>query len=76
MSTGQLEIVSRSDPVALHSRQDQPVPPRLSTYQGEYIPNHGMHPGVRMFRVQPVADGPAGPDRSRRPVHRGDTCSP
>ena len=68
MSTGQLEIVSRSDPVALHSRQDQPVPPTLSTYQGEYIPTHGVHPGVRMFRVQPVADGPAGPDRSRRPV--------
>ena len=27
-----------------------------------------MHPGVKMFRVQPVADGPAGPDRTRRPV--------
>ena len=27
-----------------------------------------MHPGVKMFRAQPVADGPAGPDRKRRPV--------
>ena len=27
-----------------------------------------MHPGVKMFRAQPVADGPAGPDRSRHPV--------
>ena len=27
-----------------------------------------MHPGVKMFRTQPVADGPAGPDRTRRPV--------
>ena len=71
MSTGQLEIVSRSDPVGLHSRQDEPVPPRLSTDQGEYIPTHGVHPGVRMFRVQPVADGPAGPDGSRRPVGTG-----
>ena len=68
ISTGQLEIVSRSDPVGLHSRQDQTVPPRLGTDQGEYIPTHGVHPGVRMFRVQPVADGPTGPDRSRRPV--------
>ena len=71
MSTGQLEIVSRSDPVGLHSRQDEPVPPRLSTDQGEYIPTHGVHPGVRMFHVQPVADGPAGPDGSRRPVGTG-----
>ena len=27
-----------------------------------------MHPGVKMFHTQPVADGPAGPDRTRRPV--------
>ena len=36
--------------------------------QGEHIPTHRVHPGVKMFRAQPVADGPAGPDRSRRPV--------
>ena len=27
-----------------------------------------MHPGIKMFRTQPVADGPVGPDRTRRPV--------
>ena len=68
MSTGQLEIVTRSDPVGPHSRQDQPVSLRLNTDQGEHIPTHRVHPGVKMFRAQPVADGPAGPDRSRRPV--------
>ena len=31
-----------------------------------------MHPGVKMFRTQPVADGPAGPDRARRPVGTDD----
>ena len=66
--TGQLEIVTRSDPVGPHSRQDQSVSLRLNTDQGEHIPTHRVHPGVKMFRAQPVADGPAGPDRSRRPV--------
>ena len=27
-----------------------------------------MHPGAMMYQNQPVADGPAGPDRTRRPV--------
>ena len=27
-----------------------------------------LHPGVKMFRNQPVADGPVGPDRTRHPV--------
>ena len=27
-----------------------------------------MHPGVKMFHIQPVADGPAGLVRTRRPV--------
>ena len=66
--TGQLEKVTRSDPVGPHSRQDQSVSLRLNTDQGEHIPTHRVHPGVKMFRAQPVADGPAGPDRSRRPV--------
>ena len=68
LSTGQLKVVTRSDPVGPHSRQDQSVSLRLNTDQGEHIPTHRVHPCVKMFRAQPVADGPAGPDRSRRPV--------
>ena len=49
-------------------RPEQSVPLRLNTDQGEHIPTHRVHPGVKMFRAQPVADGPAGPDRTRRPV--------
>ena len=66
--TGRLELVARSDPVGPHSRPEQSVSLRLDADQGEHIPTHRVHPGVKMFRAQPVADGPAGPDRSRRPV--------
>ena len=66
--TGQLEIVTRPDPVGPHSRQEQSVSLGLDADQGEHIPTHIGHPGVKMFRAQPVADGPAGPDRTRRPV--------
>ena len=68
LSNGQLKVVTRSDPVGPHSRQDQSVSLRLNTDQGEHIPTNRVHPGIKMFRAQPVADGPAGPDRSRRPV--------
>ena len=63
-----MEIVARPDPVGPHSRPEQSVSLRLNADQGEHIPTHRVHPGVKMFRAQPVADGPAGPDRSRRPV--------
>ena len=66
--TGRLELVARSDPVGPHSRLEQSVSLRLDADQGEHIPTHSVHPGVKMFRAQPVADGPAGPDRSHRPV--------
>ena len=65
---GQMEIVARPDPVGPHNRPEQSVSLRLNADQGEHIPTHRVHPGVKMFRTQPVADGPAGPDRSRRPV--------
>ena len=66
--TGQLEIVTRPNPVGPHSRQEQSVSFGLDADQGEHIPTHRGHPGVKMFRAQPVADGRAGPDRTRRPV--------
>ena len=66
--TGRLEMVARPDPVGPHSRPEQSVSLRLDADQGEHIPTHRVHPGVKMFRAQPVTDGPAGPDRTRRPV--------
>ena len=76
--SGRDEAGDRSDPASSKSKTDRPVwtdegggesvSLRLNTDQGEHIPTHRVHPGVKMFRAQPVADGPAGPDRSRRPV--------
>ena len=66
--TGRLEMVTRPDPVGPHSRPEQSVSLRFDADQGEHYPTHEVHPGVKMFRAQPVADGPAGPDRTRRPV--------
>ena len=57
-----------SDPVGPHSIPEQSVSLRFDADHGEHYPDHRVHPGVKMFRAQPVADGPAGPDRKRRPV--------
>ena len=66
--TGRLEIAARPDPVGPHSRPEQSVSLRLDADRGEHFTTDRVHPGVKMFRAQPVADGPAGPDRTRRPV--------
>ena len=34
----------------------------------EHVSANIVHPGVKMYRNQPVTDGPASPDRTRRPV--------
>ena len=54
--------------MAPHSIPEQSVSLRFDADHGEHYPDHRVHPGVKMFRAQPVADGPAGPDRKRRPV--------
>ena len=41
---------------------------RLDVDQVEDISANIVHPGVKMFSNQPVTDGPAGPDRTRRPA--------
>ena len=51
-----------------HSSTEQSVFLRLYVDQVEHVPANIVHPGVKMFRNQPVADGPAGPDRTRHPV--------
>ena len=66
MLAGRMEMVNRPDPVGPHSETEQSVYLRLDADQGEHIPTNRVHPGVKMFRTQPVADGPAGPDRTRR----------
>ena len=66
--TGRLEMVARPDPVGPHSRPEQSVSLRFDADQEEHYPTHGVHPGVKMFRTQQVADGPAGPDRTCHPV--------
>ena len=54
-------MVARPDPVGPYSRPEQSVSLRFDADQGEHYPTHGVHSGVKMFRAQPVADGPAGP---------------
>ena len=60
MLAGRGEMVNRPDRVGPHS----------NTEQSAFLRNSAkiVHPGVKMSRSQPVTDGPAGPDRTRRPV--------
>ena len=55
MLAGRREMVDRPDPVGPHSRTEQSVFLRLDADQGEHIPTNRVHPGVKMFRTQPVA---------------------
>ena len=66
--TGRKEMVDRPDPVGPDRSTEQSVFLRLDVDQVEHVSANIVHPGVEMFRNQPVADGPAGPDRRRRPV--------
>ena len=68
MLAGRREMVDRPDLVGPHSKTEQSVFLRLDVDQVEHVPANIVHPGVKMFRNQPVADGPAGPDGRRRPV--------
>ena len=66
MLAGRGEMVDRPDLVGPHSSTEQSVFLRLDVDQVEHVPANIVLPGVKMFRNQPVADGPAGPDRTRR----------
>ena len=68
MLAGRGEMVDGPDLVGPHSSTEQSVVLRLDVDQVEHVPANIVHPGVKMFRNQPVTDGPAGPDRTRRPV--------
>ena len=61
-------MVDRLDLVGPHNSTEQSVFLGLDVDQVEHVPANIVHPGVKMYRNQPVTDGPAGPDRTRRPV--------
>ena len=60
--------VDRLDPVGPHNSTEQSAFLGLDVDQVEHVPANIVHPGVKMYRNQSVTDGPAGPDRTRRPV--------
>ena len=68
MLAGRGEMVDRPDRVGPHSNKEQSVFPRSDVDQVEHISAKLVHPGVKMSGSQPVTDGPAGPDRTRRPM--------
>ena len=54
---------------------DQSTSADLDVGCGETVPFTRRHPETRMSQIQPVVDGPAGPDRTRHSGHRWDTVS-
>ena len=62
-SDGRGVSVDRSD-----FSPDQSTSPELDVDRKENVPFIRRHPVTMMSQIQPVADGPAGPDRTRRPV--------
>ena len=65
---GRGEMVDRPDLVGSHNSTEQSVFLGLDVDQVEDIPANIVDPGVKMYRNQPVTDGPAGQDRTRHPV--------
>ena len=58
-------MLDRPDPVGPHRSTEESVFLRLDAVQ---VSANIVHPGVEMFRIQPVADGPAGSDNRHCPV--------
>ena len=67
-SDGRGVMVDRSDLVGQYNSPDQSTFPELDVGRAENVSFIRRHPGAMMSQIQPVADGPAGPDRTRRPV--------
>ena len=65
---GRGDMVDRLDLVGPHNSTEQSVFLGLDVDQVEHVSANIVHPGVKMYRNQPVTDGPAGPDRTRRPM--------
>ena len=60
--------MNRSGLVDLPNNTEQSVFLGLDADQVEHVSANIVHPGVKMYRNQPVTDGSAGPDRTRHPV--------
>ena len=67
-SDGREVMVDRSDLVGQYNSPDQSAFPGLDVGRVKNVSFISRHPGPMMYQIQPVADGPAGPDRTRRPV--------
>ena len=63
-SGGRGVMVDRLDLVGPYNSTDQSVFPGLDVDQAKHVPSNRRHPGAMMYQNQPVADGPAGPDRT------------
>ena len=61
------DMVDRLDLVGPHNSTEQSAFLGLDVDQ-EDVSTNIVHPGVQMYRNQPVTDGSAGPDRTSRPV--------
>ena len=68
MLAGRMEMVDQPDPVGPYEETEQSVFPGLDAGQVERLPPNQVQPGVEMFHIQPVADGPAGLVRTRHLV--------
>ena len=68
MLAGRMEMVDQPDPVGPYEETEQSVFLGLDAGQVVHLPPNKVHPGVEMSHTEPVADGPAGRDRTRRPV--------
>ena len=65
LMAGRMEMMDQPDPVGPYEEMEQSVSPGLDAGQ---VPPNQVPPGVEMFHIQPVADGPAGLVRTRHPV--------
>ena len=63
-----MKMMDQPDPVGPYEETEQSVSPGLDAGQVEHLPSNQVQPGVEMFHIQPVADGPAGLVRTRHPV--------
>ena len=68
LMAGHMEMMVQPDPVVPYEETEPSVSPGLDAGQVEQLPSSQVLPGVEMSHIQPVADGPAGPVRTRHPA--------
>ena len=68
LMAGRMEMMDQPEPVGPYEEMEQSVSPELDEGQVEHLPSNQGQPGMEMFHIQPVVDGPAGLVRTRDPV--------